>query len=90
MIENVLRFFGVENVDSQWYAFWSGVGSDIGEVALLGVVAGAWHHHNCHEPRCWRISRHTITDADGVTHGACRKHRVHVLNRVTEAPDGRS
>jgi hypothetical protein len=42
------------------YNFWSGSGSDIAEVTLLGMAAGWWHKHNCHEERCWRIGRHAV------------------------------
>lgn len=60
------------------YNLYSGLLALIVGVGLLGGVAGAWHKHSCHQPGCWRISRHIIVDADGTTHGACRKHRTHV------------
>lgn len=34
------------------YWFWSGIGSGS---PLLAVVAGYWHHHNCHQTKCWRL-----------------------------------
>lgn len=64
------------------YDLYSGLFPFLIGLGVLGGLAGAWRHHNCHQPRCWRISRHVITDADGTTHGACRKHREHVLDRV--------
>lgn len=46
------------------YNFFSGSGSDLSEVTLLGLVAsfvlGAWHHVNCHEPGCPRIGKHKV------------------------------
>jgi hypothetical protein len=51
------------------YNFWSGFGSDVQELTLLGVVAGMWHHVNCHDPGCWRIGRHKV---DGTPY--CNRH----------------
>lgn len=50
----------------RWYNFWSGSGSDIGQLALLGAL---FRYLNCHEPGCWRLGHHV--------HGTvvCRKHR---------------
>jgi hypothetical protein len=36
------------------YQFWSGIGSDLGEITLLGIAIGAYKHINCEEPGCWR------------------------------------
>jgi hypothetical protein len=57
--------FGI-NGTGPWYGFWSGTGSDIGEVAIVGAI---WRMLNCHEPGCWRPGHHI----DG--HIVCRKHR---------------
>ena len=40
------------------YGFWSGFGSDIGEVAILGGVVQLARKHNCHTKGCWRVSQH--------------------------------
>ena len=42
------------------YNFWSGFGSDLGEVTLLGAILGTYYKHNCHARRCWRISKHVV------------------------------
>jgi hypothetical protein len=39
------------------YNFWSGIGSDLGEVTLLTAVVAAYWHHTCHVTRCWRLGR---------------------------------
>jgi hypothetical protein len=44
------------------YQFWSGIGSDVGEVTLVGLVMVWWRHHNCHVYRCWRLSWHPHPD----------------------------
>lgn len=50
------------------YAFWSGFGSDLGEVTLLGGIAVYLRHHNCHTHGCWRLGH----PRDGVVQ--CRRH----------------
>jgi hypothetical protein len=53
------------------YEFWSGIGSDVGELTILGLVAVWWRTHNCHIHRCGRISWHPHP-VHG--HPVCRKH----------------
>ena len=60
----LLHVTGVDDLSGRWYAFWSGFGSDLAYVAVVGV---AWHHLNCHKDGCWRIARHRQA-------GYCRKH----------------
>jgi hypothetical protein len=62
------------------YNFWSGIGSDMGEVALFGAVLGAYHKHNCHQRHCWRIGKHTV---DGTPW--CTKHQDAARQRQTGA-----
>lgn len=56
------------------YQFWSGIGSDFGQVTLITtLIAGIvtfWVKHNCHEHGCLRLSWHP--DEDG--HPVCKKH----------------
>lgn len=54
------------------YQFWSGIGSDFGELTLLTALVVFLYHRNCHEHGCWRLSWHP--DADG--HPACKRHHV--------------
>lgn len=42
------------------YNFWSGFGSDLGEVTLLGAVGGMYYKHNCHSRGCWRVGKHLV------------------------------
>lgn len=62
-----------------YYNFWSGVGSDLGEVtlitAILTPVVIAARHHNCATRGCWRLTSHTIEDPDShVKYRRCHKH----------------
>jgi hypothetical protein len=56
------------------YNFWSGFGSDLGEVTLVTAIVagffGAYRHHNCHVKRCWRPGH--IDPAVGAP--ACSQH----------------
>ena len=61
---------GTVNESGPYYGFWSGFGSDIGEVTILtGLIMGL-RHVNCHESGCWRIGHHV--PESGVR--ACHKH----------------
>lgn len=62
---------GTVNEAGPFYGFWSGFGSDIGEVALIGAVLGGYKKHNCHQRHCWRIGRHVV---DGTPW--CNKHHA--------------
>ena len=55
------------------YGFWSGIGSDFGEVVLLGIFATMFKHFNCHvnSPHfCFRFG-HPVP---GTSFRACHKH----------------
>lgn len=53
------------------YQFWSGIGSDIGELAIITGVAAFCYRHNCHIHRCWRLSWHPDPETG---HPVCKKH----------------
>ena len=65
-----LHYTGSDNTAGVWYGFWSGFGSDIGEIALLAAVFGFFRHHNCHQKGCWRLG-HPDPDHNWP---ACRAH----------------
>ena len=62
-----LRYWG--------YMFWSGIGSDFGQLTLItAVLAGLvtlWHQHNCHVHNCPRLQWHVHPDHG---HPVCKKH----------------
>lgn len=33
-----IHILGLDNANGHWYLFWSGMGSDIGEFALVGAI----------------------------------------------------
>ena len=76
----------VHTLSGNGYQFWSGIGSDIGELTLLGIVAVVWRNHNCHVHRCWRLSWHPHP-VHG--HPVCRRHHPDhkQIHADTAAPD---
>jgi hypothetical protein len=50
---------GTVNESGPYYGFWSGFGSDIGEIALIGGLITMVRHVNCHNKGCWRVASHT-------------------------------
>ncbi len=61
---------GVDNESGPWYAFWSGFGSDLGEVTIVVAIIGWGRHANCHSKGCWRFGRHPV---DGTPFKVCRR-----------------
>jgi len=61
---------GAINESNAYYGFWSGFGSDFGEVTLFGGLIVLVHHLNCGHKGCWRLHRHTTKDG----HKLCKKH----------------
>jgi hypothetical protein len=61
---------GTGNEAGSYYAFWSGFGSDLGEITLLGAVIALLRHGNCEVRGCWRLGRH----ATAARHKVCRRH----------------
>ena len=79
----LVHFLGIDNEAGRFYAFWSGFGSDIGEVAILGGLAGLYKRHTCHvdSPRfCWHPGTHPVV---GTPYRACKKHHPGVPKKVT-------
>jgi hypothetical protein len=56
------------------YNFWSGIGSDFGQLTLLTAVIGlgiaSWRRHNCEVGGCWRLCWHHTAAGDHV----CKRH----------------
>lgn len=66
-----LHITGANNEQGTWYGFWSGFGSDIGEVTIIGGLVAMYRKHTCHQPRCWRLGHHPVA---GTPYMACRRH----------------
>jgi len=69
----ILHYTGCDNLSGPWYGFWSGFGSDLGELLLLGGLVTLVRHHNCHVKGCWKIGH-----IDPAVHApACGSHHSH-------------
>ncbi len=62
---------GTVNEGGPYYGFWSGFGSDIGEIALIGGVWMGVRKINCHVKGCPRIGHYEVK---GTPYKVCRKH----------------
>jgi hypothetical protein len=72
VIWHLLGFdYGLPYGHFAWYNAWSGFGSDIGEVAIVGGLVTIVRQHNCHVHKCWRLGRHQV---HGTPHKVCRRH----------------
>jgi hypothetical protein len=73
----LLHLFGIDTTTGPWYAFWSGAGSDIGELAIIGGMVTLVHKHNCHQRQCWRVGRHIVDGTPWCNrhHGAARSQQ---------------
>ena len=61
---------GTINESGPYYGFWSGFGSDIGEVTIIAGLIAVYKKHNCEVHRCWRLGRHQTAAG----HMVCRRH----------------
>jgi hypothetical protein len=55
-----------------FYNFWSGFASDIGQVAIVGGLLQVYKRHNCHITKCWRIGKFKVI---GTPYLVCIIHR---------------
>lgn len=82
MIHLILRVLGIDDVSGPWYGFWSGFGSDLSELALVGALLGIIRRHNCRVRWCWRIGHHKLTDPDsGAERMLCWRHHPDVHHK---------
>jgi hypothetical protein len=67
------RVFGLGN-SGPWYGMWSGFGSFLPTVAMLGATLLGLRKWNCQMHGCWRLGRHEAKRQDGTTVRVCRHH----------------
>lgn len=71
LLHGLAHVLGLDDLAGPFYGFWSGFGSDLSELALLGAAYGLWRRHNCHVKGCWRIGRLPV---EGTPHVVCQRH----------------
>lgn len=62
---------GTDAPGDKFYNFWSGFGSDLGEVTLLSLIIGGYRHVNCHTKGCPRIGHYEV-EINGQKYKICR------------------
>jgi hypothetical protein len=65
------HWLGLDDGSGRIYLFWSGPGSDLGELAIIGGLVSVARRHRCHVRGCWRIGRHPV---DGTVFVVCARH----------------
>lgn len=68
-----LHYTGSNDPSGPWYGFWSGFGSDLGEIAILGGLITFVRHKNCTTKGCWRLGHPDPKHG----HPVCRVHSPH-------------
>jgi len=71
---SLLHWLGLDSAGGPAYLAWSGFGSDISEIGILGALAMMIRRHNCHVRRCLRIGRHHV---EGTPYVVCQRHSPH-------------
>lgn len=67
----LVHVLGLDDASGGWYLWWSGIASDLPELAVLGAVAAHLRRINCHVHRCWRVGRFPVAGTGFVV---CRQH----------------
>jgi hypothetical protein len=78
---------GTVNEPGPYYGFWSGFGSDLGELTLV-VAIGApllavWRTHTCH--RYWWCWRRPLHQLEGTPYKLCHVHHPDDIESVSDA-----
>lgn len=73
---------GTIDLSSPYYGFWSGFGSDLGELSIVVVMYGVLRKHTCHVHHCLRLGHHPI---GGTAYMVCAKHHPGVPRRITRS-----
>lgn len=66
---------GTVNEAGPYYGFFSGFGSDLSEIALLGGFAVIVRRFNCHTSGCWRVGRFHLAGSQFLV---CSRHHREV------------
>lgn len=77
---------GTVNEGGPYYGFFSGFGSDLGEVTIIGAIIATFKHHNCGVKRCWRIGKIPV---EGTPHKTCHKHSTVAHHKTLHERHGR-
>lgn len=68
----VMHLTGLDSASGPAYLFWSGIGGNLG---IIAVLYGVLRKHNCHVRGCLRIG---IYHVGGTPYVVCRRHHPDV------------
>lgn len=71
---------GLDNSSGSVYLFWSGFGSDLGEVTLIGMLIAWYKNHTCHVQKCYRWGKHPFKH-----YILCKKHHPDIPSEITHS-----
>lgn len=74
------HILGLDNASKMPYLAWSGIGSDVGEFAIVGALFAHYKRHTCHVDGCWRIGLHPV---EQTPFRACRRHHPAVPDQIS-------
>ena len=77
-VSSMVHTYLLHPLTGSGYQWWSGAGSDLGEITILGALLVGLRKVNCQSPRCWRIGHHRT--ADGLHH-LCAVHHPDLPGR---------
>lgn len=69
-MHGLFHFFGLDDGSGTAYLFWSGSGSDISELGILGALLAHARAFNCEVHGCWRPGHRTTAAG----HRVCGRH----------------
>lgn len=78
----IAHFFGLDNLSGPEYGWWSGAGSDLSELALVGALIGGYRHVTCHQRWCGRLAKHQVGP-----YRVCRRHHPGINNKAPSAAE---
>lgn len=73
-----LHFTGSDDTSSVYYGFWSGFGSDLGEITLIAGLVAWWRAGECHVDSCHRRGKYPFKH-----YKLCRVHHPDMPDKVT-------
>lgn len=73
-----LNWTGASNTAGTAYGFWSGIGSDFGEITLIAAILTFYKMHECHIDGCHRFGKHPFEH-----YKLCKKHHPGVPEKIT-------
>jgi hypothetical protein len=75
MLHGIAIWFGLTNPAGHAYLFWSGIGGDLGLIAVPLVAMEYIRRNTCDIPKCYNLAKIKTKDKWGDSHSVCQKHR---------------